>query len=93
MEGSFVYFDTDEYREYVKTNGFLNIGTLDEKTRPYFPDEDDADRIDDKFVQSLVWLFFVEGLGLPSVSEDEESRERLNKLMGLAEKEDGATNE
>lgn len=93
MEGSFVYFDTDEYREYVKTNGFLNIGTLDEKTRPYFPDEGDADCIDDNFVQSLVWLFFVEGLGLPSVSEDEESRERLNKLMGLAEKEDGATDE
>lgn len=93
MEGSFVYFDTDEYREYVKTNGFLNIGTLDEKTRPYFPDKDDAGRVDDGFVQSLVWLFFIEELGLSGVSEDEEQREKLNKLMGLAEKEDGATNE
>lgn len=83
MQGMLVYFDTEEYREYVRQYGYLNIGTLDGQTRPFIPNVADAGPASEESLLSFVQLRFMEGLGLPVATADKTSTDKLMRMVGI----------
>lgn len=92
MQGMLVYYDTEEYRDYVRENGYLNIGTLDAKSRPYVPNGYNSDSEPEESVQAFVQLRFMEGLGLPIATADTARAFKLLSMMGIHTPKENANN-
>jgi hypothetical protein len=93
MQGMLVYFNTKEYREYVRENGYLNIGTLDSRSRPYVPSSNDADTEPEDSLYTFVQLRFMEGLDLPAATADKTKLNRLFRMMGISNSEEDVDND
>jgi hypothetical protein len=84
MQGMLVYFDNEKYREFVRRYGYLNIGTLDEKTKPHLLRDDDPIFKEEKPLQAFVQFCFLEGLGLPIATNNETRVDALMKIIGIS---------
>lgn len=83
MQGSIVKFDTDSYAEYVRNHGFPFVGTIDERSEPFIPDcNHDADELR---LTAAVWIRFLDCLGLPASTLDEEKRNMLEDILGFSD--------
>lgn len=82
MQGAIVEFDSDSYAEYVQNHGFPFVGTIDERSEPFIPDRNYDD--DDFRLTASVWIRFLDCLGLPASTLDEEKRSMLDDILGFA---------
>lgn len=78
MQGMMIEFQTEEFDEYAREYGLPFVGTIDERTRPWFVRHDEVPPFT---VDELVTVSFFESLGLPFATANKEVSNRTRRVM------------
>lgn len=80
MQGMLVEFRNDGYAEYVRENGLMFVGAVDQKSRPYYFDKVDSNELRED-VHGYMLLHFMEGCGVPFLTANEEAKRHILEIV------------